>query len=160
MVGGMAIIISKLVPSKSSKARKEPLCPSCGTPTICSNASDAPTLKTLSTLLSIKEINAFLLNWWEFLLQLVKRAFPHSWFRMSEKGNRRNRQNRLFVLYFVGEARRGQGAFQNRQNRQHRQNRHEGYPSLTQPHFSDILSWFAGNGPKPSQSSEEARSPL
>ena len=39
--------------------------------------------------------------------------------------NRQNRQNRhgcLLVLHFVGDAKGGQGAFQNRQNR------HEGYP--------------------------------
>ena len=45
--------------------------------------------------------------------------------------NRRNRQNRdgwLLALYFVGEAKGGQGAFQNRQNHQNRQNRHQGYP--------------------------------
>ena len=42
--------------------------------------------------------------------------------------NRQNRQNRygcLLVLYFVGQAKGGQGALQNHQNRQ---NRHEGYP--------------------------------
>ena len=57
--------------------------------------------------------------------------------------NRRNRQNRhgrLFVLYFVGQAKGGQGALQNRRNRQNRQNRHEGYPPETQPPFSVILS--------------------
>ena len=42
--------------------------------------------------------------------------------------NRQNRHGRLFVLYFVGPAKRGQGALQNRQTRQNRQNRHEGYP--------------------------------
>ena len=48
-----------------------------------------------------------------------------------DRHNRRNRQNRqnrhgrLLALYFVGQAKGGQGALRNRQNRQ---NRHEGYP--------------------------------
>ena len=45
--------------------------------------------------------------------------------------NHQNCQNRHgcpFVLYFVAQAKEGQGAFQNRRNCQNRQNRHEGYP--------------------------------
>ena len=50
--------------------------------------------------------------------------------------NRQNRHGRLLALYFVGEAKEGQGVLQNRQIRQ---NRHEGYPPWTQPPFSGIL---------------------
>ena len=59
--------------------------------------------------------------------------------------NRRNRQNchgRLLALYFVGQAKGGQGALQNRQNRQ---NSHEGYPPETQPPFSVILIFYGSN---------------
>ena len=51
--------------------------------------------------------------------------------RNRHNRNRQNRQNRhscLLVLYFAGEAKGGQGAFQNRHNRQNPQNHHEGYP--------------------------------
>ena len=64
--------------------------------------------------------------------------------------NRQNRHGRLLVLYFVGQAKRGQGALQNRQTRQNRQNRHEGYPLKLNPPFPS--SWkmgvFVRAGPK------------
>ena len=42
--------------------------------------------------------------------------------------NHQNRHSRLLALYFAGQPKGGQGAFQNRRNRQNRQNRHEGSP--------------------------------
>ena len=52
--------------------------------------------------------------------------------KRGDHRNRRNCQNRhscrLFVLHFVGHAKGGQGAFQNRRHRQNDQNRNERYP--------------------------------
>ena len=51
-------------------------------------------------------------------------------FNGGSRRNRRSRHGCLIVLYFLGKAKGGSGAVQNRQKRQNCQNSHEGYPTL------------------------------
>ena len=74
---------------------------------------------------------------------------------LNNRQNRQSRQNRhgcLFVLYFVGPAKRGQGALQIHRNGPNLENRHEGCPPLpsTQPPpLSDNLRLGVGVEKRP-----------
>ena len=122
----------------TSKLIRKQLCNAirCPHDMLCNNATDSITKKRIrNQFCNVK--NNYIIG---EVIRMTKRwlGLRRVGFDDRNRHNRRNRQNRhgrLLALYFVGQAKGGQGALQNRQNCQHRPNHHEGYSPQTQPPF-------------------------